>query len=286
MTWPPNVPEQTLLLDAIERELDTIEGSSNFIYIASTTRPTRGEWETQYERISGQRPPIPPGVYLCWYDMRSAQVRLNMTAFDTGNGSLSTGDIYPVASPPQTYHYLGRIDRSGRYQDAKNPIPNWEAYRAKGLRAVRIYCTMAFGDQDVYLRLFTKSKQTKEVAYGHYVNASGFGEMTTADIPIRLIPDGPETQEFSMLLHWPAGDNDIPYKTIAATWQVFGEEAPIGGYKQIDDFPFFAGFQFFAGDNTNSIFPSDNSLRVMVIRGWVYGQFSSPVNEIGFWDGY
>lgn len=126
MTWPRGQTEQELMLRRLEKQFARLNHVQQSLVIHSYSEPSRQQWEAKYRQIFNGDAPIPPGMRLCWYDMRNGFIRQFTTTFDTENGSRSSGEIYAAVRNQRSssLRFIGNMTVDGRVSPADNNHPN------------------------------------------------------------------------------------------------------------------------------------------------------------------
>lgn len=146
-TWPRSAIEQDLRVTEKEEIVNRLEHASQSIVVHGYTAPSRAAWERAYAEEYGGTPPIPPGMKLCWYDMRNGIMRQHMTTFDTSGGVSSSGEVYRAIRNQNKapIRYLGRLSIDGYIKNPVNNNPtirlgvNQALERERGLLMIEIY---------------------------------------------------------------------------------------------------------------------------------------------------
>lgn len=94
--WPRTQIEQELFVQQLEEHVARLTHIRQSLVIHSYREPSRQQWENKYRETLSGEPPIPPGMRLCWYDMRNGYIVQYGTAFDLQNGTASSGVVYPT----------------------------------------------------------------------------------------------------------------------------------------------------------------------------------------------
>lgn len=115
--WPVTETEQQLLIDRLEKHVSDLEAIRSSIVLHSYAQPTDTSWEQAYLSEIGGTLPIPPGLRLCWLNMRTGQMVVFSTAFDLDGGTASSGRVYPYGQTQNTsvFRYLGGVEAESGY---------------------------------------------------------------------------------------------------------------------------------------------------------------------------
>lgn len=147
MNWPRGEIEQELFIRRIEDQVSRLRDVRRSIVIHSYFQPTRQQWEARYAAKYGGTPPIPPGMRLCWYDMRNGSVSMYTTTFDRSGGTVSSGEVYKSTANviSNAIRFLGTYRSDGRIAPADINSPdvvvgsNIAYHKRKGLQMLDMF---------------------------------------------------------------------------------------------------------------------------------------------------
>lgn len=124
--WPRSNLEQELATRELEKLVARLTHTRQSLVIHSYTEPNRQQWEAQYRTVLSGEPPIPPGLRLCWHDMRNNIMRQYGTTFDLQNGTRSSGTIYETIrnQTSSAIRLIGTVNVDGRISSATNQHPD------------------------------------------------------------------------------------------------------------------------------------------------------------------
>lgn len=124
--WPRSNLEQELATRELEKLVARLTHTRQSLVIHSYTEPNRQQWEAQYRTTLSGEPPIPPGLRLCWHDMRNNIIRQYGTTFDLQNGTRSSGAIYETIrnQTGSAIRLIGIVNVDGRISSSVNQHPN------------------------------------------------------------------------------------------------------------------------------------------------------------------
>lgn len=124
--WPRGKTEQELYVRSLEKQVSRLIHTRKSLVVHSIRQPTRQEWENAYREQYDGNPPIPPGMKLCWYDMRNGFIRQYMTTFDRENGTASSGEVYPSVRNQVGSHirFIGQMTVDGRISPSSTNSPD------------------------------------------------------------------------------------------------------------------------------------------------------------------
>ncbi len=147
VVWARSGIEQELQMRSLERQVARLVHTRMSLVLHSVSEPVRQQWENAYRDQFDGDVPIPPGMRLCWYDMRNGIIRQYMTTFDRENGTESSGEIYPAVRNQQSSHirFIGTMNVDGRAAPAAINSPdivigsNIAANERKGLLMLELF---------------------------------------------------------------------------------------------------------------------------------------------------
>jgi hypothetical protein len=145
--WPRGNIEQELYVRSLERQVARLTHTRQSIVLHSIVAPTRKQWESAYRDQYDGDVPIPPGMRLCWLDMRNGIIRQYMTTFDRENGTASSGEIYAAVRNQIGSHirFIGNMTVDGRAAPASVNSPDivigsdLAANKRKGLLMLELF---------------------------------------------------------------------------------------------------------------------------------------------------
>lgn len=94
--WPVNYMEKRLYVAELQRRILRLQKIKKSVVVHSRLEPARAQFEAAYVGQTGLPLPIEVGTKLLWYDLRAGQIKAYSTAYDLQNGTVSSGEIYPM----------------------------------------------------------------------------------------------------------------------------------------------------------------------------------------------